>query len=197
MPDYTGSEKFIFDKISGELPENLTYHGVHHTLDVLEAAMRIAEAEKLGMEEVKLLRVAVFLHDAGFVQVYKGHEEVGCKMARGILPSFGFTGELVGQVCGMIMATKLPQQPLTAAERVIADADLDYLGRSDFYTIGSTLFKEFKIYLGIKDEEEWNRVQINFLRAHRYHTAYSEQLRAPEKEKRLRELEAIVNSYSL
>jgi predicted metal-dependent HD superfamily phosphohydrolase len=197
MPDYTGSEKFIFDKISGELPDHLTYHGVHHTLDVLEAAMRIAEAEKLGMEDVKLLRVAVFLHDAGFIQVYKGHEEIGCNMAREMLPSFGFTDEMIRQVCGMIMATKLPQQPLTAAERVIADADLDYLGRNDFYSIGSTLFSEFKIYLGIKDEEEWNRVQINFLRAHRYHTAYAQQQRAPEKEKRLRELEAIVNSYSL
>jgi predicted metal-dependent HD superfamily phosphohydrolase len=195
MPDFPGAEQFIFEKISRELPSNLSYHAVHHTLDVLAAAMRIAAAEGLDEEEVKLLRVAVYFHDAGFISTYKGHEEVGCQMAEEILPSFGFDDQMIAQICGMIMATRLPQQPRTVAEQVIADADLDYLGRDDFYPIGETLFREFRIHLGVSDEHEWNRIQINFLRSHSYHTRYAQKLRSTAKAERLKELEALVYSY--
>jgi predicted metal-dependent HD superfamily phosphohydrolase len=195
MPDFPGAEQFIFEKISRELPSNLSYHGVHHTLDVLAAAMRIAAAVGLDEEEVKLLRVAVYFHDAGFISTYKGHEEVGCQMAKQVLPSFGFDDQMIEQICGMIMATRLPQQPKTVAEQVIADADLDYLGRDDFYPIGETLFHEFRIYLGVSDEQEWNRIQINFLRSHSYHTQYVQELRSTAKAERLKELEALVYTH--
>ena len=32
-------------------------------------------------------------------------------------------------------ATKIPQTPLTKLEEIICDADLDYLGREDFFEI--------------------------------------------------------------
>ena len=94
----------------------------------------------------------------------------------------------------MIMTTQIPQEPHTQLERIIADADLDYLGRDDFYSIGKTLFDEFKIYLNVKDEAEWNRIQLNFLSNHHYHTAYCVRLREPEKQQRLQEIKSLANS---
>lgn len=195
MPDFAGAEKFIFDKMTAELPGNLTYHGIHHTLDVLDAAQRIGAAESLSEADMKLLRVAVYFHDVGFISVYRGHEEIGCQMARELLPAFGFDEQMIENICGMIMATHLPQEPMTLAEQVIADADLDYLGRDDFYKVGNTLFEEFKIYMGITSEEEWNQLQLKFLRSHEYHTQYSKTIRSPEKAKRMREIETIVQAY--
>jgi len=194
MPDYLKAEEFILDKLRSELSPQLSYHGMHHVLDVLEAAQRIAVAEGLDANEIKLLRIAVCYHDAGFLSTYHGHEEVGCEMARQNLPAYGFTEKDIDKICGMIMATHLPQNPLTLAEKVIADADLDYLGREDFYTTGETLFREFQLFLGVKDENEWNEIQLRFLRNHSYHTNYSQRTRGGEKEKRLAEIEALVHS---
>src|ERR1041385_5974927 len=144
MADYSAAENFILKKLESELPKNLTYHGVHHMFDVLNAALEIAANEGIiNPEDLKLLRVAVLFHDAGFIHVYKGHEEIGCEMAKEFLPKFGFNEEQIKKICGMIKATKLPQEPRTHLERIIADADLDYLGRDDFYPIAKTLFDEW------------------------------------------------------
>jgi uncharacterized protein len=186
--DYKGAELFILQKLQNEVPANLHYHGYHHTLDVMQAAMEIAEEEKINKEEKKLLRIAVAFHDVGFIYVYKDHEEKGCDMAKEFLPGFGLSNDQINIICGMIMATKIPQQPKNLLEQIIADADLDYLGREDVHPIAETLFKELKIYAGITDEKIWNQVQINFLTGHTYHTNYSKNLRAPKKQQYLEEL---------
>lgn len=186
--DHPGAEKFILARLKKELPSTLSYHGAHHTDDVMNAAMQIAETEKLNPEEINLLRVAVAFHDAGFIYVYKDHEDRGCEMAREILPSFGFSEKQIEIICGMIMATKIPQKPRNKLEEIISDADLDYLGRNDVYPIAQTLFEELKIHADLRDERKWNEIQIGFLKDHDYYTGYSNRVRKAGKQKYLQEL---------
>jgi class 3 adenylate cyclase/HD superfamily phosphodiesterase len=180
-----GAENFIRGKLKRNLPPQLTYHGFHHTEDVLNAALQIADAEKIDESEIQLLRVAVLFHDSGFTELYNNHEEKGCEFARDILPSFGFQQDAIDCICGMIMATKIPQQPHTKLEEIICDADLDYLGREDFYTIGKTLFEEFKTFDIVNNEKQWDQAQVRFIESHHYHTNYSRTQREPEKQKYL------------
>ncbi|MBK5272334.1 MAG: HD domain-containing protein, partial [Bacteroidia bacterium] len=101
-------------KLEQDLPKDLFYHGIHHTLDVLEQAERIAKAENIsGAEDLMLLKVACLYHDRGFLITYSGHEEVGCKMAKEELPVFHFADKQIKIICGLIMATKIPQTPHT------------------------------------------------------------------------------------
>lgn len=185
--DFDAAEDFLLSRLEG-LPASLTYHSIGHTLDVLNASMNIAGTEKISEEEKKLLRISVLLHDSGFVYVYKAHEEKGCELARESLPGLGFTNDQVETICGMIMATKTPQTPKTILEQIIADADLDYLGRDDVYIIAARLFEELKTYGFITLEEDWNRLQINFLREHHYFTNYSKANRQPRKQQYFNEL---------
>ena len=130
--------------------------------------MEIAGNENLPDEDIKLLRIAVCFHDAGFIYTYKDHEEKSCEIAKDALPAYGFSQEQIGKVCGMIMATKIPQKPNTKLEEIVCDADLDYLGRDDVYTIAKTLFDELKVNANLTDEKKWNDIQINFLKSHFY-----------------------------
>src|SRR6266487_2297431 len=99
MTDYSSAEKFILNKLQSELPKNLSYHGVHHTRDVLNAALQIAMQEGITHEEdIHLLRLAVLFHDAGFIHIYKGHEEKGCEMVHEFLPQFGFDEEQIKKI---------------------------------------------------------------------------------------------------
>lgn len=180
-PEYKEAEEAIRLKLSKELPGDLSYHGLHHTEDVLNAALKIAKTEKVPGKDLKLLRLAILLHDSGFIHTYKGHEEMGCKIAREILPAYHLPRHEIEVICGMIMATKIPQTPDTILERIICDADLDYLGRDDVFAIADTLFHEIKLYINPISADEWNNLQISFLEAHEYFTKFSKTKRSPAK----------------
>jgi hypothetical protein len=82
----------------------------------------------------------------------------------------------------MIRATKVPQQPFNVLEEVICDADLDYLGRNDFFQIGEGLFKEFLDQKIVSDEKSWNSLQVRFLENHHYFTTTAKERRQKQKQ---------------
>lgn len=193
--DYEGAIKYILDRLEKELPDHLLYHGHHHTIDVLEAVERIAKHESINEEGQRLLLVAAAYHDCGFIRSHLNHEETGCEIARETLPRFDFDQASIDSICDMIMATKVPQNPSGKLSNILCDADLDYLGRDDFEPIAGSLFSELNHLEIVKTEEAWNRIQVGFLKQHHYHTSYGKELRQPEKERHLKNLESIVSSY--
>ena len=132
MGNYKSIEDFILKKLKKELPADLYYHGVQHTQDVVKAVEFIASQEKINQEDLFLLKVAALYHDSGFIHIYKQHEEESCQIAKADLPNWGLTENQIALICGMIMATQIPQQPYTPLENIIADADLFYLGSNDY-----------------------------------------------------------------
>jgi len=193
--DYGKAKAYISKKLNLELPSNLYYHGFHHTVDVLNATKMIIEFLGIKGEDADLLKTAALFHDCGFLRQYQNHEEHGCEIAREVLPGFGYAPEQVDIICGMIMATKIPQTPKTKLEEIICDADLDYLSRDDFEYIAATLFRELIENRLVDKEETWNRIQLKFLSNHHYFTAYAQRLREPEKQKRVEEIRKIVETY--
>ena len=176
------AKSYINTRLRKELPKHLTYHSVAHVRDVYKAAERLAEAEGVKGEDLKLLLTAVLFHDSGFIVQSKEHEKIGCDIVREHLPRFDYTPEQIERICGMIMATRIPQTPHNLLEEIIADADLDYLGRDDFWTIGNTLFEELQMYGIIQTEDEWNALQIRFLDQHHYFTDTAIRTRQPKKD---------------
>ncbi|GAB3898696.1 hypothetical protein GCM10028803_18650 [Larkinella knui] len=192
------AEEFILAKLKRDLSPTLYYHGIHHTLDVVEAASQLAHAENItDPDALLLLRTAALYHDCGFISTYQGHEAEGCRYARETLPQFTYNSEQIERICGMIMATKIPQSPTNLLEEILCDADLDYLGRPDFGPIASTLFEELKERNFVCDEPAWNRIQVSFLESHHYWTQTATVLRQASKQERLAHLKEIVSQYSV
>lgn len=186
----------IYDHVTGKLLQGLSprliYHSINHTLDVLEQVQLIAEREKINHDEnLFLLKVAALYHDSGFLFIYAGHEAKGCEIAKEELPLFGLKTLQIDKICGMIMATKIPQAPGNNLEEIICDADLDYLGRNDFEMISNNLFKEFLDFGFVKDYSQWMKLQVKFFESHHYFTNSSQQLRNPVKMARLEKLKSL------
>jgi uncharacterized protein len=185
--DFEAAEQHITKLLNKELPAH-QYHNMAHIQDVFQASLTIAKAEQLSEDDTKLLRVAALFHDAGFIHSPKNHEEKGAEIAKEILPIHGFNQQQVEIIYNMILATKLPQSPVTKLEKVLCDADLDYLGRADFYEIGGRLYQEMLEAGVVETEREWNIMQRTFLQSHRYHTNYSKSKRESPKQERLQEI---------
>jgi len=186
VPDlFTSIKQPILSRLKNELDPRLGYHNITHTLDVLEQAEVLARQENVtDKHALLLLKTAAVFHDSGFLYVYKGHEEKGCEIASEFLRNV-FSEEDIKKVCGMIMATKIPQSPNTLLEQIICDADLDYLGRDDFEPISQTLYKEFIIFKIIPEDIIWDHVQIKFFESHHYFTGISISKRNEKKLKHL------------
>ena len=185
--NFSAAKIFIFNALD-RLSPALTYHGKHHTLDVVAVAERLCVVENVSKKDTILVLTAALLHDIGFLRHYSDHEEHSCRIAEEWLPQFNYTEGSIKKICGLIRATKIPQSPQTPLEEILCDADLDYLGRDDFYTIGQTLFQEMKTLQLIDTEDNWNAMQVRFLENHHYFTATNQKERAAIQEKHLQEL---------
>ncbi len=183
--DYQAVNKVIIQKLQEELPEHLSYHSVAHVLDVIDATVRIAAGEGISGEALILLKTAALFHDTGFLFGAKEHEQKSCEIAATYLPEFGYNEAQIDAIKGMIMATKIPQAPTNHLEQIVADADLDYLGRDDFFTIGDKLYDELAMFGIITNERDWNKLQERFLESHTYHTATSINSRNGKKQANL------------
>ncbi len=175
-------KKFIMNKLDKELPKNLTYHSTEHMKDVYRSAKMIAKAEGIEGEDLTLLLTAVLFHDSGFIKSRSEHERLSCELASDYLPKYGYSPEQIERIHGMIMATKIPQTPHNLLEQIICDADLDYMGRGDFFKIGHGLYEELCMYGILNNEDDWNRLQVSFLEKHTYFTKTALKIRKPKKD---------------
>jgi hypothetical protein len=74
---------------------------------------------------------------------------------------------------------------------ILADADLDYLGRDDFAEISENLYKEFCRTGHVNEsKEEWNRIQLHFFEEHHYFTKTAIAEREAKKEENLQLIKA-------
>lgn len=181
---------YMLEKLRNDLPKHLKYHTLGHTLDVYNRAEAIAKQEGVTGRMLELLLVAAVYHDSGYLYQRIQHENRSCEIAGEILPGYGYTAEDIDEICRIIMATQLPQNPNSLAGQIICDADLDYLGRDDFFEVGEGLYQEM-LYAGVvANEKEWDTIQIKFLENHSFFTPTSIALRNTKKQENLNRLKA-------
>ncbi|HON51593.1 MAG TPA: adenylate/guanylate cyclase domain-containing protein [Bacteroidales bacterium] len=190
--------EIMLERFEKELPKDLYYHNLKHTIDVIVQVEIIGHEEGINDEDMLLLKTAALFHDAGFLIGYNDHEELGIQMTRMILPKYNYTEEQIQTICEIITATKLPHNPKNKLEEIMCDADLDYLGRNDYLSVSRDLYKELIEHNVIKKSEmEWNVMQIKFLQHHRFFTASSRNRRNANKNKQIQHLQEQTRSFKI
>ncbi len=184
----------IYNKVISNLEQNLPswlhYHCSEHTQHVLEKVIYIAKKENVGEYDLFLLKIAALYHDIGFIIDKEKHEKLSCIIATRELKEFGLKEKEIKQICEMMKATEIPQNPTSHLAAILADADLEYLGTDDFLKWSKKLYKELLHYKPELSEYEWYKIQYDFISNHHYHTTYCMQNR---EQKKLKNLELIKN----
>ncbi|MCU4176419.1 adenylate/guanylate cyclase domain-containing protein [Carboxylicivirga sp. N1Y90] len=182
----------VLDLLEQKLPASLYYHNIKHTIDVVTEVELIGWAEGLSEEDILTLKLAAIFHDSGHIVDYEEHELRGSEIARETLKRYHYTEKKIDEVCRLIMSTKFPPEPKDLLEQVICDSDLDYLGRSDFIPVSTNLYHELKERNLIGSLEEWNMMQLNFIRKHQYYTETARNLRQVNKDSQVSRLEKLL-----
>lgn len=195
---YDDLEEFVLNKMETDLPESMYYHNLKHTIDVIVQVELIGRSEGISDDELLLLKTAALFHDFGFTIGYKNHEDLGIKLARGILPLYDYSPEQIQRIEELIYVTKLPPTPKDKIEEIMCDADLDYLGRVDFIPVSQMLFRELVENGKIEDDiNSFNKIQINFIENHQYFTETAKSLRDVNKKKQLENIRKLVDSEKI
>lgn len=181
---YQEQYPIVVQQLNHGLDARYTYHGLRHTLDVIEQSEQIGIALKCSEQEIQLLKIAALFHDLGFVHTRKGHEKASAELFL-LASEHKLNDTERQQISSCILATIMPQTPLNLLEQIICDADLDYLGRSDFEKISLDLFQEMNACGEMSDLHKWDEIQVVFLDKHRFHTSFNQSRRNEQKSQHL------------
>ncbi len=171
--------------------DKLVYHNLVHTENVVNAAIEIGNHYRLNDVDYFIVVTAAWFHDIGYYTEPGRHEEKGAEEAAVFLNRKGVDATTVETVANCIRATRLPQNPQTLLEKIVADADLFHLGTAKFAELNKIIRKEFIELHNIDiSKEEWRNKTIRLLETHQYHTDYCRLLLNDTKAKHLEKLKA-------
>ncbi len=163
------AEAYITALFAKELGPRLTYHSIRHTEAVVKECRALAPAAHLGPDDTEALLLAAWFHDAGYLDVYEGHEFRSMERAAAWLTERGFGPDRVRLVSELIRATRHGATPATELQKLLVDADMSNLARDDFRSRAELLRTEWELVLGKTHSNlDWAELQLNFMLGHKY-----------------------------
>lgn len=168
------ASEYVFEQFKTKLPHTHVYHQYNHTAEIVDAVRKIGEGSKLSDTEMEIVSLAALFHDIGYTETNNGHEEKGVEIATRFLEEHGYPKERMEKVAGCILATKMPQSPNNMMEEVLADADLNHLGKKSFFEKSDLIRVEREKIKGILyTDYEWVKLNADFITQHQFHTKHA------------------------
>lgn len=169
------------------LNDDYVYHNLNHTKKVAAAAGEIGEMSGLSNDELETVIISAWLHDTGYANGFKNHENQSIENARLQLSSWNASPAKIDAVCKAIKATEMPQNPQHLIDKVLCDADLYHLANGDLHELGKRLREEMaatkkKVFT----DPEWAAYNLNFIESHTYFTEYGKTVLEKRKQKNLK-----------
>ncbi|UOQ53595.1 Pycsar system effector family protein [Hymenobacter cellulosivorans] len=165
------AKAYITALFEEKLPKSLVYHSFKHTATTVKEAKALGEATELSPEDLEALVLAAWFHDAGYTEVYDGHEYRSMEMAEQWLQSQGYPADRIAVVKDIIRATHRNETAKTELQQLLVDADMSSMGKEEFFANGELLRAEWETVLGKSyDSVEWAETQLDFLLSSKFLT---------------------------
>lgn len=167
------AEKFTTNLLNDKLGTSFLYHNIIHTQRVVAKALELAEQCGVSDSDKQILTLAAWLHDTGFTEDVKTHENESVVIAKSFLNNQNCPQKSIDAVCNLILATKLEHVPQNQLEKIIRDADCSHIGSKYYFEVSELLKKEWELTCNkTLSESQWLDENIQFLSTkHRFHTA--------------------------
>ena len=156
-------EEEIINKLIVDLPSNLTYNNLQHTLDVQRYVEAIGKYEGITEEEMLLLKTSAILHDIGYIWDYDNHTHLSVDFAGQILPKYKYSEHHIKVIMDLIKVTSRPYKPRNKMEEIICDADQSYLLKKNANEYILSKFGQYKHHSRIKSERNWFKGELENL----------------------------------
>ncbi|HEY0678944.1 MAG TPA: Pycsar system effector family protein [Chitinophagaceae bacterium] len=174
---YKKVENFVTELFEKNQTENLLYHNLEHTEQVVERAKEIGLQYELSEKDQFILYTAAWFHDTGhlFVEPEK-HEIKSVDLMKDFISKYTDDESMLKEIGDCILATRMPRNPQTILQQIICDADTYHLGTKDFKSTNKQLRKEYELRNINPPAVGWRRGSLEFMEAHEFYTDYCKNL---------------------
>ena len=187
--------ELVYKDLSNKLDSKYHYHNLHHTKRVINSAKEIGNHYNLSRDDWRDLLTACLLHDYGFIKSHIDHEEIGAQISKEILPGYYFSDDHIESISSLILITRVAEKPSNLLESIIRDADLEYIGSDDFEKISEYLKKEWLECGVVDNENQFYKIQYEFLLSHNFYTAYMQEKGRDQKIKNIKYAKLVMESH--
>ncbi|MEM8938389.1 MAG: Pycsar system effector family protein [Bacteroidota bacterium] len=179
--------------LTNQLPPQLTFHNLEHTLNVVKGAKVIGSGEGLSDDDMIIVEIAALLHDIGYKDSFENHEENSKSIANRLLSDLDADKEIIDKVNQCISATKSEHIPESKLEKVMKDADMFHFSSKSYFEKLENLRQE---WLNINNKSytdlEWYKLNLDYLLSHTYQTEFARTYFQPLKDNLIEEIRSKV-----
>ena len=170
--------------------QKLLYHNFDHTLMVVGNAEQISRHFRLSEKEFFIVMTSAWFHDAGYLTGEAAEHEIrGADLAARFLRDLSVEQDTIESIRRCILATRIPQSPVSLAEKIVCDADLFHFGTDEFAERNKLMRKETEWRTGRKiSKNEWRKGTLRFLESHEFQTDYCRNHLQAKKQQNIRDL---------
>ena len=181
---------FVSDLLADRLPDSIEFHTIDHAKYVVDSSEFIGRNSGLSDDELNVVKLCAWFHDAGYIISPENHETEGARIAAEFLTSKGIGDNIISQVKNCILATRIPQKPTDLISQVLCDADLMHLSEDNYIERIEKMRKEWINLSGGKlGNRKFHKMSVKFFQNHEYHTDFAIRELQAKKDKNLQLLQ--------
>ncbi|HVG40951.1 MAG TPA: Pycsar system effector family protein [Chitinophagaceae bacterium] len=190
LPIVSQAKDYVTKYLQEHQNKKVIYHTIQHTEAVVEIAKQISTHYELNNNDTLVTLVAAWFIDTGYYDDYRQHEVASARMAEVFLKKAGVGEDVVKEVRGCLLATKMPQSPANLPQQIVCDAALFHLAAADFGQQNKLIRKELCLLQGEPiDKNVWRKTTLQFLEGHTYFTDYCKKHLAKRKKENIEKLQ--------
>lgn len=180
-------EEFVIKMFEDEASPDLYFHNSTMVKNICNQIELISVAENLPETEYINLKLAGVFLLTGYISDYEKPMEASFRIVEEILPTNGFDHESIEET-KRIIKNSYTSNVESNADKILHDAQNDYLGRVDFIKLTDKLLRERTAYGKSCDNKTWIDLQIKYLREHDFITETARLLRSVSLEEQAESL---------
>jgi predicted metal-dependent HD superfamily phosphohydrolase len=190
MTDFISKvESFVLNLFKDKLSTRYVYHNFNHTKRVVESAEFLADKQNLNEDDKEILILSAWLHDTGYTESEKNHEQKSKQIARTFLEELNYPEASILKIEATIDVTKMNAQPTNEIENILKDADCSHFAKDHFKEISELLRQELNLRGETYSSEEWRELNIKMLStSHQFYSTYAIKNWSVKKQQNLIEL---------
>jgi len=182
-------EELVLGKLEKEMPGNLYFHNTAYTVDVYTQTELLGRAEELSDEELLLTRTAGLFQGIGYLLDYHDPLMKSIEFASDVLPRYKYAEGQVHFVLELMRSIS-KKEPQTLPEKILWDAQMNYIGRTDYIQKTKDHYRELQEHMKEISVTEWIHRETHMVRHYPFYTQTARRLREVDPETQCQLLES-------
>lgn len=171
------------------LDKKFYFHDIEHTRFVVRKTAQLLKNSTISQKDYELGIITAWSHDLGYKQGSLNHEERSVELVSSWMKEYSYSASDILEVSKAIMASKIPQNPVSEIGKAICDADMAHLASPQYDHWADKLEAEWVATKTFpNDKSQLLDIQINFIQKHQYITDYAIATWESRKQKNLARL---------